>query len=93
MVGVPAFAMWLCGPSGRMVCPIWRAVSRRITHGPRRNETIEAGQRGHERPERLVSKDVEHRVRDVQRVEKMIEHHGDVPAPSSSRTTSSIRMP
>ena len=44
-------------------------------------------------PKRDVAKDVEDGVRDVQRIEEMIEHHGELPAPSSSRTTSSIFMP
>ncbi len=34
IVGVPAFARCDCGPSCRMIWPIWKSRSVRIIHGP-----------------------------------------------------------
>ena len=34
MVGVPALALWACGPSSRMYWPICRRRSRSIIQGP-----------------------------------------------------------
>ena len=34
MVGVPALAWWLSGPSSRTAWPIWCKDKRRITTGP-----------------------------------------------------------
>ncbi len=42
MVGVPAFFLWVCGPSVRMVSPIWRALSRSMNHGPMMKDSTSA---------------------------------------------------
>ena len=34
IVGVPAFARWLAGPSCRITCPIWNSRRRRMRTGP-----------------------------------------------------------
>ncbi len=35
IVGVPALARCDCGPSCRMIWPIWKSRSLRMTHGPK----------------------------------------------------------
>ena len=42
IVGVPAFFLWVAGPSSRIVSPIWRDLSRSMNHGPIRNESSSA---------------------------------------------------
>ena len=42
MVGVPALARWVAGPSSRTIWPICIARRRRITHGPSRSVSANA---------------------------------------------------
>ena len=42
IVGVPALAWWLFGPSARITCPTWNSRRRRIIHGPSNRLTASA---------------------------------------------------
>jgi len=42
IVGVPAFFLWVLGPSSRICWPICRDRSRSMNHGPIRNDRISA---------------------------------------------------
>jgi len=70
-------------------------LARRQLTDQERTEQERHEQRGEGREEcseRDVAKDVEDAVGAVQRIEKVIEHHGGLPASSSNRTTSAMRI-
>ena len=91
IVGVPAFARCVCGPSCRMTWPIWNSRSRRIRIGPTHEADRQRRHARARRAERDVTEHVEHRHRRVQRIQKVVQHQ----AYSTFRrsTTTSVRMP
>ena len=59
IVGVPAFARCVCGPSSRTAWPIFMRVSHAIIRGPITNEISERGHRAEHRAQRDVLEHVE----------------------------------
>ena len=94
IVGVPALARCDCGPSCRMIWPIWKSRTLRMNQGPTIRLKRSARQAGRGRAERDVARDVQEaqKRRDVgERRQQVVEHQ---PRSRTSRsTTTSQRVP